>query len=115
MIKSKDLISRHLIGRSPCFLKEIEKISIIAGCDSSVLITGETGKGKEVFVRVIHKLTPQAAEPYMAVNRGAIPPSARISTRQDGGLSAGLQSGQFLKDRGKAEEKESVDDKDSRY
>lgn len=74
MDKGQEFIARHLIGRSPCFLKEIDKIPIIARCESSVLLHGETGTGKEVFVRVIHHLTQRSSKPFVPVNCGAVPP-----------------------------------------
>jgi two-component system, NtrC family, response regulator GlrR len=64
---------RRLIGESPAFLKEIEKVCFIASCDSSVLILGETGTGKELFARSIHYLSQRASKPFIPVNCGAIP------------------------------------------
>jgi two-component system, NtrC family, response regulator GlrR len=62
-----------LIGSSPCFMKLVSSLPIIAGCDASALILGETGTGKEVFARAIHYLSPRASRPRVTVNCGAIP------------------------------------------
>jgi two-component system, NtrC family, response regulator GlrR len=62
-----------LIGASPEFMREIKKIPIIAGCDATVLISGETGCGKELFARAIHYLSPRSRGPFIPVNCGAIP------------------------------------------
>jgi len=64
---------KQLIGQSPGFLREVNKIPAIARCDSSVLITGETGTGKEMFARAIHYLGPRAGKPFIPINCGAIP------------------------------------------
>jgi len=64
---------RHILGESPSFVAAIEKIPLVARCDASVLISGETGTGKELFARAIHYLSPRAKSPFIAVNCGAIP------------------------------------------
>lgn len=64
---------RHLVGESPAFLAAIQKIPLVARCDASVLISGETGTGKELFARAIHYLSPRSKSPFIAVNCGAIP------------------------------------------
>ncbi len=64
---------RQLIGESPAFLAEIRKIPVMARCDVSVLISGETGTGKEVCARAIHYLGPRAHNPFVPVNCGATP------------------------------------------
>ncbi|MET0622921.1 MAG: sigma-54 dependent transcriptional regulator [Pyrinomonadaceae bacterium] len=65
--------SRQLIGQSPALLAETKKIPLIAGCEASVLISGETGTGKELCARAIHYLGPRAEHPFVPVNCGAIP------------------------------------------
>jgi DNA-binding NtrC family response regulator len=64
---------KQLVGGSPSFLSEVEKLPLIARCDASVLISGETGTGKEVCARAIHYLSPRAGRPFVPVNCGAIP------------------------------------------
>jgi two-component system response regulator GlrR len=63
----------QLIGESPSFLAEVRKIPLIARCDASVLITGETGTGKELCARAIHYLSPRSDRPFVPINCGAIP------------------------------------------
>ena len=63
----------RLIGSSPAFVAQVERLHLVAGCDSRVLITGETGTGKELFAQAIHYLSARASKPYVAVNCGAIP------------------------------------------
>jgi two-component system response regulator GlrR len=62
-----------LVGESPAFLKEVHKLLILAKCNASILISGETGTGKEVCARAIHYLDRWARKPFIPVNCGAIP------------------------------------------
>jgi len=62
-----------IIGNSPLLLREIEKALLIAPTDLTVLITGESGVGKEVFPQIIHQNSARKHGPYIAVNCGAIP------------------------------------------
>ncbi|NUO07524.1 MAG: sigma-54-dependent Fis family transcriptional regulator [Candidatus Brocadia sp.] len=64
---------QQIIGESPAFLAEIRKIPLVAKSDATVLITGETGTGKEVCARAIHYLCPRTDKPFIPVNCGAIP------------------------------------------
>ena len=64
---------RQLIGESPSFIRELEKIPLVARCDANVLISGETGTGKELFARAIHYLGPRAGKPFIPASCGAIP------------------------------------------
>ena len=68
-----DLGLPQLLGQSQVFLDEIRKIPLIAKSDISVLISGETGTGKEMVGRAIHCLSPRAGKSFVPVNCGAIP------------------------------------------
>lgn len=65
--------SPDLIGRTPQMLQVKALIDKIAPTDSSVLILGETGTGKELVARRIHDLSRRARMPFVAVNCGALP------------------------------------------
>ncbi len=62
-----------IIGHSPLINRAIEVASQVAPTDMSVLITGESGSGKEVFSQIIHNLSTRKHGNFIAVNCGAIP------------------------------------------
>ncbi|MGY3052722.1 transcriptional regulator with PAS, ATPase and Fis domain [Pedobacter sp. UYEF25] len=62
-----------IIGNSPLLNRAIDIASQVAPTDMSVLITGESGSGKEVFSHIIHQLSARKHGPFIAVNCGAIP------------------------------------------
>ncbi|MFA7711388.1 MAG: sigma 54-interacting transcriptional regulator [Candidatus Neomarinimicrobiota bacterium] len=62
-----------LISRSPLMQKIFEVLPAIATSPSTVLITGETGTGKELVARTIHQLSPRSKGPFIAVNCAALP------------------------------------------
>ncbi|MGV3764455.1 sigma 54-interacting transcriptional regulator [Parapedobacter sp.] len=62
-----------IIGNSPLLNRAIDVARQVAPTDISVLITGESGSGKEVFSHIIHQLSARKHGPFIAVNCGAIP------------------------------------------
>ena len=62
-----------LLGDTPEMRKILKAVYKIAPTTSTVLITGESGSGKEFLANVIHRYSQRAAEPFIAVNCGAIP------------------------------------------
>ncbi|MBV8763237.1 MAG: sigma 54-interacting transcriptional regulator [Deltaproteobacteria bacterium] len=61
------------VGTSPPMQQVFRKVEKIAPTDISVLITGETGTGKELIAREIHNRSPRAGKPFVTINCGAIP------------------------------------------
>ncbi len=67
------LASDKIIGRSPSFIKIIHQVNQIAPLKSTVLLTGESGVGKELIAEAIHYGSPRRDKPLVKVNCGALP------------------------------------------
>jgi two-component system nitrogen regulation response regulator GlnG len=63
----------QLVGKSPAILEIFKTIGRVAARDISVLITGDSGTGKELVARAIHTASERAKNPFVAVNTAAIP------------------------------------------
>jgi PAS domain S-box-containing protein len=63
----------EIVGVSPALAAVLTRVSKVAGSDSTVLITGETGTGKELVARAIHRRSKRAARAFIPVNCAAIP------------------------------------------
>jgi len=66
---------KTLVGESPALQKTLKAIEKVAPTDSTVLITGETGTGKELVAQAIHHLSPRKEKPLITVNCAALPPT----------------------------------------
>ncbi len=64
-----------LVGNALPMQEVMRMVEQVAPSSASVLITGETGSGKEIFARTIHQLSPRAERPFVAINCSAIPES----------------------------------------
>jgi predicted ATPase/transcriptional regulator with GAF, ATPase, and Fis domain len=64
----------EIIGNSPALIEALDKVERVAPTESTVLILGETGAGKELFARAIHSRSARSGRPLVKVNCGAIPP-----------------------------------------
>ena len=65
----------EIVGASRGLRRVLAQVSKVAATDSTVLVLGETGTGKELIARAIHKRSGRAAEPFIRVNCAAIAPS----------------------------------------
>ncbi|MDD2815577.1 MAG: sigma 54-interacting transcriptional regulator [Thiotrichaceae bacterium] len=63
----------NMIGNSPAFLRAYQLVSKAAETNVTVLLTGETGVGKECFARALHRTSSRACEAFIAVNCAALP------------------------------------------
>src|SRR5678816_3413612 len=72
----EEILSEHnfgeIIGSSPVLLNLLRQVEQIARIDSTVLILGETGTGKELIARAIHDRSPRKSRALVKVNCGAI-------------------------------------------
>jgi DNA-binding NtrC family response regulator len=64
---------RQMVGRDPAFLKVLERIAQFGATDAPVLLTGETGTGKELCARVMHLLSRRRQGPFLPLDCGALP------------------------------------------
>jgi transcriptional regulator with GAF, ATPase, and Fis domain len=63
----------EILGAAPAMQEVFRKIQKVAATDISVLVTGETGTGKELIAREIHNRSPRSKGPFVTINCGAIP------------------------------------------
>ncbi len=66
--------SIELIGHSPKMQKVFDLVLLLAQTDASVMITGETGTGKDKIAEIIHQKSSRARFPFIKINCGALPP-----------------------------------------
>jgi DNA-binding NtrC family response regulator len=62
-----------IIGRAPSFVAVVDDARKVAATNTTVLLTGESGTGKEILARAIHRASPRADGPFVAVNCAALP------------------------------------------
>lgn len=62
----------QLVGTAPAFRNIVRQLPMLAQTDAAVVITGETGTGKELVAQALHRLGLRAAHPFVAVNCGAL-------------------------------------------
>ncbi len=61
-----------VVGESPALQKLLQMIARVAPQETSVLVLGESGTGKELVARALHRLSPRAAKPFLAINCAAL-------------------------------------------
>jgi formate hydrogenlyase transcriptional activator len=84
----------EIVGSSPALKTVLSSIVKVAPTDSTVLITGETGTGKELIARAIHKGSPRAGQAFVSVNCAAIPSSliaSELFGHEKGAFTGALQ------------------------
>jgi transcriptional regulator with GAF, ATPase, and Fis domain len=69
----KTSMFEEIVGSSPALHAVLSRVAKVAPTDSTVLITGETGTGKELIARAIHKRSQRSSRPFVSVNCAAIP------------------------------------------
>lgn len=93
-----------IIGKSKSMRKIYQILDTIKNTDSTVLITGETGTGKEMVANTIHYISPRKDGPFVAVNCGAIP--KELMEREFFGHIKGAYTGAYQDKKGYFEEAE---------
>lgn len=86
----------HIIGSSNVMRETIHQASIAAKYDFPILITGETGTGKELFAKAIHQYGPSSQGPFIVVNSAAIPPNlleSELFGYKEGAFTGGIRGG----------------------
>jgi transcriptional regulator with GAF, ATPase, and Fis domain len=87
----------EIVGSSPTLKTVLSSVLKVAPTDSTVLITGETGTGKELIARAIHKASRRAAQAFITVNCAAIPSSligSELFGHEKGAFTGALQQRQ---------------------
>ena len=68
-----DLGFRQMVGQDPNFLRVLNQIAVFGSSEAPVLITGETGTGKEMCARMIHLISKRRSGPFIPVDCGSVP------------------------------------------
>ena len=91
----------EFIGKSKAIDEVRETISRLARTDATILITGETGTGKELITKLVHRESPRSSKPFVVVNCGAIPDNLLESELF--GYEKGAFTGAYKQHKGKFE------------
>jgi len=91
-----------LLGESPAMQEVFRTIGRLSRSDISVMITGETGSGKEVVARVLHMHSPRSTKPFVALNTAAVP--AELLESELFGHERGAFTGAHARREGRFEE-----------
>ncbi len=94
----------ELIGSAPAMRELFRSIGRVAATDLNVLVTGETGTGKELVARALHRHSARAARPFVAMNTAAIP--AELLESELFGHEAGAFTGALKRHPGRFEQAE---------
>jgi len=84
----------EIVGTSAILREVLARVARVAPTDSTVLITGETGTGKELIARAIHKRSPRSGKPFISVNCAAIPKdliASELFGHEKGAFTGALQ------------------------
>lgn len=102
---SRSLNLEQLLGEAPAFVGVKRRIPQVARSENTVLLSGETGTGKEVVARALHYMSRRAGKPFLPVNCGAIP--VDLFERELFGHQKGAYTGALTAQSGLIEEAES--------
>jgi two-component system NtrC family response regulator len=91
----------NIVGRSKTLLRLLDMASRVAAADSTVLLRGETGTGKELLARAIHHNSRRSAQPFVTINCAAIP--KELLEAELFGYMRGAFSGAYTAKAGKIE------------
>jgi PAS domain S-box-containing protein len=84
----------EIVGSSPALKEVLARVSQVAPTSATVLLTGETGTGKELIARAIHKRSKRSAKAFVSVNCAAIPPAligSELFGHEKGAFTGALQ------------------------
>ena len=93
--KNKAYSFSDIVGRSPQMEKVFQTVPILAQSDTSILITGETGTGKDLVAEAIHQTSTRAAGPFIKINCGALPETlleSEIFGHQKGAFTGAVEN-----------------------
>lgn len=96
-----DSVADEIVGQSPAIQKVLVQIKKAAPTNATILLEGETGVGKEVFARLIHKLSPRKNRIMVVVNCAALP--ATLMESELFGRESGAYTGALTKQIGRFE------------
>lgn len=102
IVQKQNEIGNELLGSTPAMRELFRAIGRLAQAPLSVLITGETGTGKELVARALHRESPRANRPFVALNTAAIP--AELLESELFGHEAGSFTGAHKKQIGRFEQ-----------
>jgi formate hydrogenlyase transcriptional activator len=86
--------ANEIVGGSSLLQSVLQQVKLVAPTDTTVLILGETGTGKELIARALHRLSNRSSRPFIRVNCAAIPPSliaSELFGHEKGAFTGALQ------------------------